>query len=112
MMFDIEIQLELHMDLHMELHMDRHMELHMRSIWSPIEAERRSPSRQIALPQNKIRTPQRPTKRNEACSDRSDEIRDCKLHITQTKDCTQHKRLHITHTHTHTHTLNRTHNTD
>ena len=30
----------------------------------------------------------RPTERSEACSERSDEGHDCKLHITQTKDCT------------------------
>ena len=29
-----------------------------------------------------------PRERSEACSERSDEVRDCKLHITQTKDCT------------------------
>ena len=29
-----------------------------------------------------------PTKRSEACSERSDEVRGCKLHITQSKDCT------------------------
>ena len=29
-----------------------------------------------------------PTERSEACSERSDEVRDCKLHIRQTEDCT------------------------
>ena len=29
-----------------------------------------------------------PRERSEACSERSDEARDCKLHISQTKDCT------------------------
>ena len=29
-----------------------------------------------------------PRKRSEACSERSDEVGDCKLHITQTKACT------------------------
>ena len=29
-----------------------------------------------------------PTEPGDACSERSDEVRDCKLHITQTKDCT------------------------
>ena len=28
-----------------------------------------------------------PCERSEACSERSDEACDCKLHITQTKDC-------------------------
>ena len=29
-----------------------------------------------------------PTERSEACSQQGDEIRDCKLHKTQSKDCT------------------------
>ena len=29
-----------------------------------------------------------PTEKSEACSERSEEARDCKLHITQTKYCT------------------------
>ena len=33
----------------------------------------------------------RPTERSAACSERSDEGRDCKLHITHTKNCTQHR---------------------
>ena len=31
------------------------------------------------------------TERSEACSERSDECPDCKLHITMTKHCTQHR---------------------
>ena len=31
----------------------------------------------------------RPTERSEACSDRSDEGRDCKRHVTQTTNCTE-----------------------
>ena len=37
-----------------------------------------------------------PTARSEACSDRSDEVGDCKLHITLTENCTGH-RLHPAH---------------
>ena len=29
-----------------------------------------------------------PTERSEACSERSDEVRDCKVYITPTKACT------------------------
>ena len=38
-----------------------------------------------------------PRERSEACSERSDEVRDCKLHIAQTKDCT-YDRLKTAHT--------------
>ena len=57
----VELHMELHMELdlefHMELHMDRHMELHTGSIWSPIEADRRSPSMHISLHQKQIVAP-------------------------------------------------------
>ena len=29
----------------------------------------------------------RPTERSEACSERCDEVRDCRLHITQAENC-------------------------
>ena len=32
-----------------------------------------------------------PRERGEACSERSDEARHCKLHIAQTKDCASHR---------------------
>ena len=48
-----------------------------------------------------------PTEQSAACLERSDEVRDCKWHMTQTKDCTENKlnpahktdsKPHITHT--------------
>ena len=53
----MELFRELHMEIHMDFQMDHPMELHIGSMWSPIEADRRSPSMHIPLQQNKTQTP-------------------------------------------------------